>query len=437
MRVSFLTLGCKVNQYETQAMRSLFEKEGYQLVSEEEPADVCIVNSCSVTNMADRKSRQMIRKMKKMNPDCIVAVTGCYAQTGTEALQEMPEVDIIAGTNEKTGLPELVKRFAADRERITRVLGYRDLDRFDEMGIVEAMEGRTRAYIKIQEGCNRFCAYCIIPHARGPVRSRREEDILEEARHLLNAGYRELVLTGINTALYGIEEDGESKLDRLIGTIDAMEGDFRIRLSSLEPTVINEEFVRKLFPFQKLCRHVHLSVQSGSDRVLREMNRRYDREEYLRIVRTLKEFDPEYGISTDIIVGFPGETEEDFEQSLKMAGECGFCRVHVFRYSKRKGTPAAARKDQVPSKEKNRRSALLIGAGEKAEKEFIRRNLGKTRPVLFEEYLPEERMLTGYTDNYVKVYVKTGPETAEKTLNTLRNTELRDYCIDGAEGVLL
>ena len=436
MRVSFLTLGCKVNQYETQALRALFEKEGHQLVSDEEPADVCIVNSCSVTNMADRKSRQMIRKMKKNNPDCIIAVTGCYAQTGTQALEEMPEVDIIAGTNEKTGLPQMVEEFAREQTRITRVLEYGELGDFDEMGVVEAMEGRTRAFIKIQEGCNRFCSYCIIPYARGTVRSRREEDILEEARHLLEAGYRELVLTGINTALYGSEDDGEPKLDRLIEKISGLGEGFRIRLSSLEPTVINEEYVRRLFPYDKLCRHVHLSVQSGSDKVLRDMNRRYDRQEYLNIVRALKEFDPDYGISTDIIVGFPGETEEDFEQSMEIARECGFCKVHVFRYSPRKGTPAAKRTDQVPSKEKNRRSELLLKAGEKAAEAFLERNIGKTRPVLLEEYLPEEGAATGYTDNYLKVYVKVSPGDAEAVLNTIRQIRITGEFLDGAEGVL-
>ena len=437
MRVSFLTLGCKVNQYETQALKALFEKEGYQLVSDEEPADVCIVNSCSVTNIADRKSRQAIRKFRKNNPEGIVAVTGCYAQVGSADLANMPEVDIIAGTNEKTALPNLVAQFAEEHRRITRVPAYRDLGCFDEMGVVEAMEGRTRAYIKIQEGCDRFCSYCIIPYARGPVRSRREEDILEEARSLIGSGYREIVLTGINTALYGSEEDGVPKLDRLIGKIDAMEGDFRIRLSSLEPTVINADYVKKLFPFKKLCHHVHLSIQSGSDSVLREMNRRYNREEYLQIVEALRECDPAYGISTDIIVGFPGETDGDFEQSIQIARESGFCRVHVFRYSPRKGTPAAARKDQVPSKEKNRRSEILSEVGKQAAEAFIRQNIGKVRPVLFEEYLPEEGCITGYTDNYLKVYVQTDPEGAENCLNSIFPVRITDTFLDAAVGVLL
>ncbi len=437
MRVTFITLGCKVNQYETQALKALFEEEGYQLVSEEESADVCIINSCSVTNIADRKSRQAIRKFRRMNPAGIVAVTGCYAQVGTEDLQAMPEVDVIAGTNEKTSLPELIRQYAVEKTQQTRVDEYRDLGRYDEMGIVEAMEGRTRAFIKIQEGCNRFCSYCIIPYARGPVRSRREEDILEEAKSLIGSGYREIVLTGINTALFGSEEDGTPKLDRLIGKLSELPGDFRIRLSSLEPTVINADYVKRLLPYDKLCHHVHLSIQSGSDKVLKDMNRRYDREEYLEIVRTLKEFDPDYGISTDIIVGFPGETEEDFEESLSITRECGFCKVHVFRYSPRKGTVAAARKDQVSSQIKNERSAVLMEEGEAAAARFIRQNREKTRKVLFEEYLPDEGLLTGHTDNYLKIYVPVSSVQADELLNTICNVRIGKQYLDGAEGILL
>lgn len=437
MRVTFITLGCKVNQYETQALKALFEEEGYQLVSEEESADVCIINSCSVTNIADRKSRQAIRKFRRMNPAGIVAVTGCYAQVGTEDLQAMPEVDVIAGTNEKTSLPELIRQYAVEKTQQTRVDEYRDLGRYDEMGIVEAMEGRTRAFIKIQEGCNRFCSYCIIPYARGPVRSRREEDILEEAKSLIGSGYREIVLTGINTALFGSEEDGTPKLDRLIGKLSELPGDFRIRLSSLEPTVINADYVKRLLPYDKLCHHVHLSIQSGSDKILKGMNRRYDREEYLEIVRTLKEFDPDYGISTDIIVGFPGETEEDFEESLSITRECGFCKVHVFRYSPRKGTVAAARKDQVSSQIKNERSAVLMEEGEEAAARFIRQNRDKARKVLFEEYLPEERLMTGHTDNYLKIYVPVSSVQSEELLNTICNVRIGKQYLDGAEGILL
>ena len=419
MRVTFITLGCKVNQYETQALKALFEEEGYQLVSEEESADVCIINSCSVTNIADRKSRQAIRKFRRMNPAGIVAVTGCYAQVGTEDLQAMPEVDVIAGTNEKTSLPELIRQYAVEKTQQTRVDEYRDLGRYDEMGIVEAMEGRTRAFIKIQEGCNRFCSYCIIPYARGPVRSRREEDILEEAKSLIGSGYREIVLTGINTALFGSEEDGTPKLDRLIGKLSELPGNFRIRLSSLEPTVINADYVKRLLPYDKLCHHVHLSIQSGSDKVLKDMNRRYDREEYLEIVRTLKEFDPDYGISTDIIVGFPGETEEDFQQTLSLVREVRFDSAFMFKYSERPGTYAARHlPDNVPEEEKIRRLNELIHLQTEISAQRNREDEGKEFEVLVEGFSKRSReQLCGRTEqNKMVVFPKAGHHIGERVI---------------------
>ncbi|MDO4481688.1 MAG: tRNA (N(6)-L-threonylcarbamoyladenosine(37)-C(2))-methylthiotransferase MtaB [Bacillota bacterium] len=437
MRVSFATLGCKVNQYETQALKELFRAEGYEIVSGDEAADVCVINTCSVTNMADRKSRQTIRHMKKMNPDCIIAVTGCYAQTGEDAVKAMDEVDVIAGTNEKSRIPGLVRKCMEEKKKICEVREYEELKSFDEMGIVEAMEGRTRAYIKIQEGCNRFCSYCIIPYARGTVRSRTEEDILREAEQLVSAGYRELVLTGINTALYGSEDTGEPKLHILIEKISNIEGNFRIRLSSLEPTVINSQYIRKLFVYDKLCHHVHLSVQSGSDRILKKMNRRYDMSEYRDIVKTIYDFDENYGISTDIIVGFPGETREDFEDSVKAAEETGFCRVHVFQYSARAGTPAEKIPDQISSDEKKRRSDILIKTAEKISESFIEKNLGTSREVLFEEYHPELEMISGLTDNYIKVYVKTCKEEADAAINSIENVLLQNRFLDGIEGILL
>jgi len=437
MKAAFATLGCKVNQYETQAMKDIFRKEGYEIVGEDAPADVCVVNTCSVTNMADRKSRQTIRHFKKLNPECVIVVTGCYAQTGTEAVKAMEEVDIIAGTNEKSRIPEMVKEHFEEKHNVYRVREYGELGCFDEMGLVEAMEGRTRAYIKIQEGCNRFCSYCIIPYARGNVRSRREEDILGEAEHLISKGYRELVLTGINTALYGAESGGEPQLHTLIGKLEAIEGDFRIRLSSLEPTVINAGYIRKLFGYKKLCHHVHLSVQSGSDGVLKRMNRRYDMAEYRDIVSTIRDFDENYGISTDIIVGFPGETEEEFEESLRTAEDTGFCKVHVFKYSKRAGTPAAEMKDQIAPQVQSQRSERLIRTSEEAADRFIERNLGTVRSVLFEETDTERGLISGYSDNFIKVYVKIEGENENNLLNCIENVRLSERFLDGVLGILL
>ncbi len=422
MKVAFHTLGCKVNQYETEAMREQFKSRGAETVGEDEFADVYVINTCSVTNLADRKSRQYIRRMKKLNPASVVAVTGCYVQTAPEEVASIEGVDIVVGTNLKTKLCDMVFELAENRTAaVCRVLPYEELTDYEDAGSIVSMESRTRAYIKIQEGCNRFCSYCIIPYARGSVRSRRASEIVKEAETLVNKGFREIILTGINTALYGAEPGfrpdvggknaaGEdiaelSGIESIIAAVDAIPGDFRIRLSSLEPTVINAAFVKRLFRYGKLCHHLHLSAQSGSDSVLKAMNRRYDRAEYLEITRALKEFDPLYGITTDIIVGFPGETEEDFAASLALTEEVGFCRTHVFQYSRRRGTKAAEMADQVPAQVKKERSERLIAAGEAASRAFFGKNAGTRARVLFERTDEKTGMPTGYTDNYIKVYL--------------------------------
>jgi threonylcarbamoyladenosine tRNA methylthiotransferase MtaB len=319
MRAAFHTLGCKVNQYETEALREQFRTAGYEIVEADQIADVYVINTCTVTNLADRKSRQFIRKAQRHNPEAVVAVTGCYAQTKPSEVAALEGVSVICGTGEKSRLLAEVEAALAERTQSkasslrTMVDAYEDLTRYEDMGQIVAMESRSRAFIKIQEGCDRFCSYCIIPYARGGVRSRDEEDIVREFQGLLDAGFKEIVLTGINTALYGREKDGEGRegesMERLIGRLNALSGDFRIRLSSLEPTVVDDIYVRRLLRFERLCHHLHLSVQSGSDRILKAMHRRYDREEYLRIVETLRQQDIHYGITTDIIAGFPGETE--------------------------------------------------------------------------------------------------------------------------------
>lgn len=445
MKKAFITnLGCKVNQYEAQALRKIFAEAGYESVHEADGADVCIVNTCSVTSMADRKSRQFIRQCRTKSPEAIIAVTGCYAQTGTAPLSKMPEVDIIAGTNEKGTILRLVKE--AEKNRLegikpgegptVAVRAYEDLTGYEEVGPVLAMEGRTRAYIKIQEGCNRFCSYCIIPYARGNVRSRDEGAIVEEARLLIEEGYREIVLTGINTALYGAEEDGEPKLDRLLESLSALEGEFRIRLSSVEPTVINADFIKKLFRFDKLCHHAHLSLQSGSDAVLKAMNRLYTRKDYLEIVEVIKEFDPNYGITTDIIVGFPGEEEADFKESESICREIDFCRVHPFRYSKRSGTPAASAENQVSGEVKQERARRLSKEAGLSAERFIRKNLGTVRTVLFEEYVEKGGYITGLTDNYIRVYVK-WKKDEPMPFNSFKSVELKERLLDGVLGILL
>jgi len=445
MKIAFHTLGCKVNQYETEAMKEQFRTAGHEIVGEEDFADVYIINTCTVTNLADRKSRQYIRRMKKQAPEAIVAVTGCYAQVSPEELTAMEEVDIVAGTGEKTNLLTYVEEFRQNRQEQVHIRTYDELTEYTDRGIITSMESRTRAYIKIQEGCNRFCAYCLIPFARGHVRSRNPEEVVEEARVLVEAGFKEVILTGINTALYGTEESfawplteaekeaGVSGIEIIIGRINALPGEFRIRLSSLEPTVVNADYVKRLMQYERLCPHLHLSIQSGSTNVLKLMNRRYNRDEYLDIVRVLKEHDPGYGITTDIIAGFPGETEEDFLDSIDMIEQVQFCKVHGFRYSKRPGTAAASMKGHLDGNTKNDRITRLLDAGERSAREFFAGCLQRReeRTVLFEEW--DGQLITGYTENYIKVYAEGG----EEHLNSFQKVRLLEEYKEGMKGEII
>ncbi len=445
LKVAFHTLGCKVNQYETEAMKEQFRAAGCTVVGEEDTADVYVINTCTVTNLADRKSRQYIRRMKKKCPEAVIAVTGCYAQVKPEEVSALEEADIVAGTGEKNNILSYVQQFMEERQRQTHIKSYDELTGYDDKGVITSMESRTRAYIKIQEGCDRFCAYCLIPFARGHVRSRDPQGVTDEAAELIRQGFKEIILTGINTALYGTEdgfayplrlsEEAEAMegIEIIIKRINELEGDFRIRLSSLEPTVINADYVKRLMKYEKLCPHLHLSVQSGSNHVLELMNRRYDRDEYLQIVNVLRESDPLYGITTDIICGFPGETEKDFEDSLDMIERVKFCKVHAFKYSKRQGTAAAQMKDQVPGEVKNIRSQRLISAGEKAAAEFMENCRDAVRPVLFEERCTNDGLITGYSDNYIKVYA----EGESENLNCIKKVKLLEKYKDGMKGEIV
>ena len=418
MKVAFHTLGCKVNHYETEAIKEAFVSRGAEIVGEEEFADVYVINTCTVTNIADRKSRQFIRRAKRVNPDALVAVTGCYAQVSADEVAAMPEVDLIVGNGRKSEICGLVMQklqtaspgtHEDDEKADVLVLPREELTFYEDMGRIEAgSDGMTRAYIKIQDGCDRFCSYCLIPYARGPVRSRPAADIVEEVRSLVDAGHREIVLTGINTALYGTEPGAECSLSQLLTMLDGLEApagkDFRIRLSSLEPTVVDKDNVEEIIRHRRLCHHLHLSVQNGSDAVLKSMNRHYTRAEYLEIVKALREYDPDFGITTDIIVGFPGETEEDFSDTLDIVKEAFFGKTHVFRYSPRKGTAGAGLKGAVPEDIKRERSAVLEEAAEEVARDFRRSITGKEQTVLIEE--EEDGCMTGYTGNYIKVYIK-------------------------------
>ena len=437
MKVAFHTLGCKVNQYETEAMRQQFVKAGFESVDENDFADVYVINTCTVTNLADRKSRQYIRRMKKGNPEAVIAVTGCYAQIKPEELAELPEVDIVAGTGEKNNIIAYVQEFMEAHKPQKHIKTYDELCEYQDRGIITSMESRTRAYIKIQEGCDRFCSYCLIPFARGKVRSRNPEEVVAEAKALIDKGFKEIILTGINTALYGVEDGFADKypdwakedgIESIIKAICEIEGEFRVRLSSLEPAVINADYVERLMKYDKLCHHLHLSAQSGSTNVLKLMNRPYGQQDYLDIVDVLRKCDPLYGISTDIIVGFPQESDEDFEDSLQLVEKAGFCKVHAFRYSKREGTAAAVMKGQVASETKNSRVTALMAAGDKASNDFFERCKGVTRTVLFEEW--DGDYITGYTDNYVKVYAK----GSDEDLNCFREVKLLEIYKDGMKG---
>lgn len=436
MRVAFHTLGCKVNHYETEAMREAFVSRGAVSVGEDEAADVYIINTCTVTNIADRKSRQYIRRMKKVNPDALIVVTGCYAQVEPEEVAAMPEVDMVVGNGQKSRICGMVlEKLAGRTVSQVSVLPRNELTMYEDMGLVSSSEpGMTRAYIKIQEGCDRFCAYCLIPYARGPVRSRPPEEILREAAMLLDSGVREIVLTGINTALYGTEPGAQCSLADLISDLDKIDGEFRIRLSSLEPTVVDKNNVEQIIRFSRLCHHLHLSVQNGSDRILRSMNRHYTRDEYLEIVRAIREFDPLYGITTDIIVGFPGETESDFADTIDIVRQAGFGKVHVFRYSPRKGTVGAGLPDAVPGQTKIDRSDALERISADVARDFIRKNMLVEHTVLIEEH--QAGYATGYTDNYIRVYIEDSDYVLEPgSFVTVRLEELHeDGCIAKVTG---
>ena len=415
MKVAFHTLGCKVNHYETEAIKEAFVSRGADVVGEEEFADVYIINTCTVTNIADRKSRQFIRRAKRINEESLIVVTGCYAQVAADEIAEMPEVDLIVGNGRKAEICGLVLKKLAEKEPVrdqqadVLVLPRNELTYYEDMGRIDAgSDGMTRAYIKIQEGCDRFCSYCLIPFARGPVRSRQAADVVEEVRTLVSAGYREIVLTGINTALYGTEPGAEHSLSQLLTMLDELptpeNGDFRIRLSSLEPTVVDKDNVEEVIRHKRLCHHLHLSVQNGSDAVLKSMNRHYTRAEYLDIVKALRDYDADFGITTDIIVGFPGETEEDFRDTISIVKEAFFGKTHVFRYSPRRGTAGAKLKGAVPESIKKERAGILEEYAEETARAFRETIIGKEQLVLIEE--EEDGYLTGYTDNYIKAYIK-------------------------------
>lgn len=401
-------LGCKVNAYETEAMQHLLEEAGYEIVPFTQKADVYVINTCSVTNMADRKSRQMLHKAKKNNPDSIVVATGCYVQTSEKEVLNDLSVDIVIGNDRKHDLVRLLEEYSLDSVSDTVDDINDGKHDFEELFIDQTKE-HTRAFIKVQDGCNQFCSYCIIPYARGRVRSRRFENVIAEVERLAANGFKEVVLTGIHLSSYGVDFEEATGLLELIQAVNAVKGIERIRLGSLEPKIVTEHFASELSKLDKICPHFHLSLQSGCDATLKRMNRKYTTKEYERGCELLRKYFVHPAITTDVIVGFPGETEEEFEQTKAYLEHIHFYEMHIFKYSKRKGTRAAVMPDQIDEQIKAARSEKLIALGHDMSKGFRKFYIGKNEEALFEEkaVIGDKEYFVGYTKEYVKVAKKT------------------------------
>lgn len=434
---AFLTLGCKVNSYETEAIRGMFESAGYMVVDFKELADVYVVNTCTVTNIADRKSRQMLHQAKKRNPDAIIIAVGCYVQAAEEDLLKDSSVDLVVGNNRKSEIVKLVENYKIKKDINTNMVIDIGAEKdFEELSIISTME-KTRAFIKIQDGCNRYCSYCIIPYVRGRVRSRNEEEILEEISKLSRVGYKEIVLTGIHISSYGTDRLGKAKdvyklmpLASLIKAIGQIPGIERIRLGSLEPRIITEEFVKEIATIKQFCPHFHLSLQSGSDAVLKRMNRKYTSSEYEEKVRLLREYFENPAFTTDVIVGFPGESEKEFEETLEFVKRIGFSAIHVFKYSKRAGTKAAVMENQIPEEIKNQRSNVLASVAKKMSEDYMALFMGRIEKILIEEEVMIEGKSyhIGHNERYLKLAIMAGDDTNQinKIMNVKIEKALRD-----------
>jgi threonylcarbamoyladenosine tRNA methylthiotransferase MtaB len=447
---AFLSLGCKVNSYETEAMRGMFEAAGYRIVDFKEVADVYIVNTCTVTNIADRKSRQMLHQAKRRNPNAVIAAVGCYVQAAEEVLQQDSAVDLVIGNNKKSDIVAMVERCMDNNGKEELVVDINEEQDYEELHVITTME-KTRAFIKIQDGCNRFCSYCIIPYVRGRVRSRREEDILAEVQSLADKGYQEIVLTGIHISSYGtdkikqkesisisesvrneqqeaIESTSEMPLARLITEIAKISGINRIRLGSLEPRIITEEFLKCISSVEQFCPHFHLSLQSGSDSVLKRMNRKYTAGEYFDRVELIRKYFEQPSFTTDVIVGFPGETEQEFKETMEFVKRVGFSHIHVFKYSKRAGTKAADMPDQLPEESKNQRSDELIALSNLMASEYRKRFVGRIEKILIEE--TEEIDGVKYQIGHNERYLKLAVEGEEERSNQLLMVKVTGFLTD-------
>lgn len=429
-KVALHNLGCKVNAYEVEAMQQLLEKAGYEIVPFTEGADIYLINTCTVTNIADRKSRQMLHKAKKMNPDAIVVAAGCYAQADTEKLKEDNAVDLILGNNQKTQIVEVLEEYEKEHSKQVQVIEINHTKEYEELSIEQTAE-HVRAYIKVQDGCNQFCTYCIIPFARGRVRSRKIADVLREVETLASKGYKEVVLTGIHLSSYGVDfskEERESLLS-LIQAVSKVEGIQRIRLGSLEPRIITEEFLEGIVATGKVCPHFHLSLQSGCNKTLKNMNRRYSAQEYAEKCELIRKYYPAPALTTDVIVGFPMETEEDFEESYEFVKNIHFYETHIFKYSRRHGTKAAAMDGQLTEAVKAQRSEKLLELHDIRAKEYEEAMIGKTIELLLEEEIEEDGKMwyVGHSREYVRAVIE---KTEAHQVNDLVEAKVTGFVTD-------
>lgn len=428
-KVALHNLGCKVNAYETEAMQQLLEAAGYEIVPFAPGADVYVINTCTVTNIADRKSRQMLHKAKKMNPEAVVVAAGCYVQAGKEKAEADPSIDLIIGNNKKQDLISVLEQYLETKERRKEMIDISHTKEYEKLQI-DRTEEHTRAYIKVQDGCNQFCTYCVIPYARGRVRSRKTADVVREVERLAISGCQEVVLTGIHLSSYGVDrkEDGETLLS-LIQAVHQVEEIKRIRLGSLEPGIVTEEFAKELSQLKKMCPHFHLSLQSGCTDTLKRMNRRYTAQEYAEKCEILRKFFSCPALTTDVITGFPGETEEEFSQSRDFVEKIGFYETHIFPYSRREGTKAAGMPEQLPEGIKKERSRVLIEIGMKHQREFMEKFLGQKREVLFEER--QDIQGTAYWVGHTMEYLKVAVVSDEDLGNRILEVKLKEILPEG------
>lgn len=429
-RVALTTLGCKVNQFETEVMEGLFKKRNYEIGEFNQPADVYVINTCSVTHLGEKKSRQLIRRATRLNPNAIIAVAGCYSQVSPEQVESIPGVNVIIGTKDRHKIVDLVEEVADNHRQVNVVTDIMQAQNFEDIPLFDT-PGRTRAFLKIQEGCTNFCTYCIIPYARGPLRSRPLASILAEAQKLVDAGFKEIVLTGIHLGAYGRDLGGSISLIDAIKTVLSVSSLARLRLGSLESIEVSDELIELMLNDTRLCRHLHLPLQSGDNTVLMAMNRQYTAEQFSDLAMSIMRRVPNLALSTDIIVGFPGETEEMFNNGLDVVNNLDFAKIHVFPYSRRKGTPAADYPEQVPEEIKKHRVALLQAVSEKKADSFKKAYIGNVLDVLFET--KSNKIIDGLTGNYLRVYADAGTITE----GTICKVRLEKLFKDGLWGIIV